>query len=116
MQHVELALRMADGRIKDGIVQMDSTLADRYMQQYDANRDRKLSLDELAKNFFTDAPETFDTNSDDEISPSELIRGLAFERRFRDELGIKGCDQGGRDEIDQSRRRKMAIGESKSPN
>ena len=37
----------------------------------------------------------YDRNSDDELSPDELIRGLAFERKFRDELGIKGCDQGG---------------------
>ena len=95
LQHVELALKSADARLDDGIVQMDSTLADRYTAQYDSNRDGKLSLDELSQNGFTDAQESFDRNSDGELTQTELIRGLAFERKFRDELGIKGCDQGG---------------------
>ena len=111
LQHVELALKMADARLDDGIVQMDSTLADRYTSQYDANRDGKLSMDELAHNVFTDAQESFDKDSDGELTPTELIRGLAFERRFRDELGIKGCDQGGAMQLinqgDQNRDRRI---------
>ena len=65
------------------------------MKQYDANRDNRLAMSELSKNSFTDVPESYDKNSDDELTQIELIRGLAFERKFRDELGIKGCDQGG---------------------
>ncbi|MGB7345116.1 MAG: hypothetical protein WBD20_12955 [Pirellulaceae bacterium] len=95
LQHVEIALKFADRRVDDGIVQMDATLAEKYTRQYDANHDGKLSLDELSKNVFTDQLDAFDQDSDGELSSRELIAGLAFERRFRDELGIKGCDQGG---------------------
>jgi Ca2+-binding EF-hand superfamily protein len=95
LQQLEITAKMADDRLDDGIVQMDSTLADRYMGQYDANRDGKLSLDELSNNTFSDQLEIYDKNSNDKLTHAELIRGLAWERRFRDELGIKGCDQGG---------------------
>ena len=95
LQHVEIALKAADERLDHGIVQMDATLADRYTQQYDTDRDGEISLAELRGNNFTDAQESFDTDSDGKLSQNELIRGLAFERRLRDELGIKGCDQGG---------------------
>ncbi|QDT08956.1 hypothetical protein [Planctomycetes bacterium K23_9] len=95
LQYIEIAMKLGDKRIDDGIVQMDDTLARRYTAQYDANRDGKLSLDELQKNTFTDQLAAFDRDNDGELSSQELILGLAFERRFRDELGIKGCDQGG---------------------
>lgn len=95
MQHLEIALKLADERMNAGIVQMDSVLADRYMKQYDSNGDNRLTMVELSRNSFTDAPESYDKNSDDELTHAELIRGIAFERVFRSELGIKGCDQGG---------------------
>ena len=95
LQRVEITLKFAAEREKAGIVQMDSILADRYTNRYDSNRDGKLQLEELEDNTFSDQIDSYDRNSDDELSPDELIRGLAFERKFRDELGIKGCDQGG---------------------
>lgn len=95
LQPVELALLEADRRMDQGIVQMDSVLAKRYTQQYDKDRDGRLSLKELDGNTFTDQQEAFDKNSDGELSEAEFIRGLAFERTVRDALGIKGCDQGG---------------------
>ena len=95
LQHVEIALKAADERLDHGIVQMDATLAERYTRQYDADLDGQLSIEELRRNNFTDAQDSFDTDSDGKLSQNELIRGLAFERRLRDELGIKGCDQGG---------------------
>tara|TARA_R110002049_G_scaffold2750_4_gene21912 strand:+ start:56914 stop:58059 length:1146 start_codon:yes stop_codon:yes gene_type:complete len=111
LQHVELALKVADERMDAGIVQMDSILADRYTAQYDADRDGKLTLTELENNFFTDAQHSFDRNDDGELSHTELIKGLAFERSLRDELGIKGCDQGGAIKLinrgDQDRNRRI---------
>ncbi len=95
LQHVEVTLKFAAERVEAGIVQMDSILADRYTARYDSNRDGKLQLSELENNTFSDQIDSYDRNSDDELSPDELIRGLAFERKFRDELGVKGCDQGG---------------------
>ncbi len=95
LQRVEITLKFAAERKEAGIVQMDSILADRYTKRYDSNRDGKLQLEELEDNTFSDQIDSYDRNSDDELSPDELIRGLAFERKFRDELGIKGCDQGG---------------------
>ncbi|QDV47952.1 EF hand [Stieleria neptunia] len=95
LQHVEVTLKLATERENAGIVQMDSILADRYTKRYDSNRDGKLQLRELEDNTFSDQIDSYDRNSDDELSPEELIRGLAFERKFRDELGVKGCDQGG---------------------
>ena len=95
LQQVEVTLKLAAERERAGIVQMDSILADRYTKRYDSNRDGKLQLRELDNNTFSDQIESYDRNSDDELSADELIRGLAFERRFRDELGVKGCDQGG---------------------
>ena len=81
MQHVEIALKLVDRRLDEGIVQMDSILAERYMKQYDANRDNRLAMSELSNNSFTDAPESYDKNSDDELTHTELIRGLAFGAR-----------------------------------
>ncbi|WP_182865632.1 hypothetical protein [Stieleria mannarensis] len=95
LQQVEVTLKLAAERERAGIVQMDSILADRYTKRYDSNRDGKLQLRELEDNMFSDQIDSYDRNSDDELSPDELIRGLAFERKFRDELGVKGCDQGG---------------------
>ncbi len=95
LQHLEIALKLADARLNDGIVQMDSILANRYMGRYDANQDGKLQLSELTVNIFTDQLDLYDNNSDDQLTSAELIRGLAWERNFRTELGIKGCDQGG---------------------
>ena len=95
MEFVEITMKLADKRADDGIVQMDSILAERYTKRYDANGDNKLSLDELAQNTFTDQAESFDKNSDGEVSQAELLQALAIERQFRTELGIKGCDQGG---------------------
>ncbi|WP_145220958.1 hypothetical protein [Planctomycetes bacterium TBK1r] len=95
LQQVEVTLKLAAERERAGIVQMDSILADRYTKRYDSNRDGKLQLRELENNTFSDQIESYDRNSDDELSADELIRGLAFERKFRDELGVKGCDQGG---------------------
>ena len=95
LQHVELALKMADARLDNGIVQMDANLSERYLTQYDTDRNGKLSMDELSRNVFTDAQESFDKDADGELTKTELTLGLAFERRLRDELGIKGCDQGG---------------------
>ncbi|MGB7325943.1 MAG: hypothetical protein WBD31_13795 [Rubripirellula sp.] len=94
LQRVEITLKFAAEREETGIVQMDSVLADRYTKRYDRNRDGKLQLDELRDNTFSDQIDSYDRNSDDELSPNELIRGLASERKFRDVLGIKGCDQG----------------------
>ncbi len=95
LQQVEVTLKLAAERERAGIVQMDSILADSYTKRYDSNRDGKLQLRELENNTFSDQIESYDRNSDDELSADELIRGLAFERKFRDELGVKGCDQGG---------------------
>ncbi|QEF96137.1 EF hand [Stieleria maiorica] len=95
LQQVEVTVKLAVEREQAGIVQMDAILADRYTKRYDSNRDGKLQLRELEDNTFSDQIDSYDRNSDDELSPDELIRGLAFERKFRDELGIKGCDQGG---------------------
>ncbi|TWU46941.1 hypothetical protein [Rubripirellula reticaptiva] len=95
LQYVEVTLKLAAEREEAGIVQMDSILADRYTSRYDSDRDGKLQLDELEDNTFSDQIDSYDRNSDDELSSDELIRGLASERKFRDLLGIKGCDQGG---------------------
>ncbi len=95
LQYVEVTLKFAAEREQAGIVQMDSILAERYTARYDQNRDGKLQLSELQNNTFSDQIDAYDRNSDDELSSEELIRGLAFERKFRDEIGVKGCDQGG---------------------
>lgn len=95
LQYVEVTLKLAAERAKAGIVQMDSVLADRYTARYDRNRDGKLQLSELEDNTFSDQIESYDRNSDGELSADEFIRGLAFERGVRDQLGVKGCDQGG---------------------
>ncbi len=95
LQQFEYALKLATEREAAGIQQYDSFLRDKYMRQYDKNKDGKLSFEEMAKNTFTDELDTYDKNNDEQITSKELIHGLAWERRFRDELGIKGCDQGG---------------------
>lgn len=95
LQYVEVTLKLAAERAEAGIVQMDSILANRYTSRYDSNRDGKLQLSELENNAFSDEIETYDRNSDDELSADEFIRGLAFERGIREQLGVKGCDQGG---------------------
>ena len=72
LQYVEITLMLATKREAAGIVQMDSILADRYTKRYDSNRDGKLQLSELENNTFSDQIDTYDRNSDDELSPRRI--------------------------------------------
>lgn len=92
LTHLEVAIRFAKERSKDGVTQFDRNNAQRFMRRKDRNGNGQLDPDEIAQGWPAN-PEEMDRNGDGIITLSEMATRFAYNRGYRRFVGIETVDQ-----------------------
>lgn len=93
LTNVEVALREAFLRSRDGITEKDIEASVFFLNRNDKNRNGRIDPHEFEKANWPSSADEFDANNDGVVTARELQIQLAFERTLHREMGIEEVDQ-----------------------